>query len=205
MVYPHKLWWYFISSELQVAIWYLNVWNKIIIKSTMTCEKQIQAFVSLINAVFETSLRSVLLCLVNMPVLNHIYPRAKWKWKTKKEKLFTYWDCKASSHWVQTLHQFGCQKYSVRAAAHLTTTPHSRGGENWSSEGLIHRVCILGKLLSAALITVRIFIYISRMISSFLCSSVTGLKPSHLLHFPSQKHSVAILMYSCYHKVNPKC
>lgn len=161
--------------------------------------------VSLINAILETSLRSALLWLVNIPVLNHIYPRAKQKWKTKKEKLFSYWDCKASSHWDQNLHQFGCQKYSVRAAAHLSTTPLSKGCESWSSEGLVHRVCILGKLLSAALIRVRIFIYISRVISSFLCSSVTWLKPSQLIHFPSQNHSAAILMYSRYRKANPKC
>lgn len=73
-------------------------------------------FVSIFNNCYSWDLSQV--CLVLIPVLNHIYPRAKSVWKTKKEKLFTCWDCEASSRWVQNLHQFGCQKCSVRAAAH---------------------------------------------------------------------------------------
>lgn len=170
----------------------------------MTCEKQIQAFVSIFNECYfwALSLRSVLLWLVNIPVLNHLYPRAKWKWKTKKEKLFTYWDCKAFSPWVQNLHQFRCQKYSARVPAPHSFPMEQRG---WKLK--------LGGACSQSLPTGQAAfcssghsenIYLHFKGDKLFSMQYSYLKPSQVTHFPSQKHSAAILMYSCYHKANPK-
>lgn len=172
MVYPHKMWWHFISSELQVTIWYLNVWNK----NIMTCEKQIQVFVSIFNKCYSWDLSQVCLALISQhSCLESHLPKSKMKMK-KTKKLFTYWDCNASFHWFKICISLDFRNI-LSGQQHTSLPPHGAKRVKTERRGSF-RVCISGKLLSAALITGRIFIYLCRVITSFLCSSGTWLKPS---------------------------